>query len=616
MSRSRKSLKRRISLYLVYSPFLRLVIFNRWFRAAFLAIFAGGIFLALFLPKIWTSSPEDFLPVVKVSGLDLTAARKLKKTAAEAEARKDYNHANYCWQSAIFRNGADATAIRGFLRNVLNLTDLDRRTVGVSYGQSTWLLRLEKTNALDVELCARVYEKFRWHDLIVQSFESQVDSLTLKARASYLKALFHVGRMEDFATHLEEWESKLTDPELPVYRRAYLAGWSSSVESTQALEELREAARQDRGFDRKALRLYMMVSARRADLDGYEQSLARLTAMNEAAVLDHLGFWQLLLAEGRKDEALNLAQAFSRPPTSAMETIQLARVYQALGLLDESLAVLKQHAPEFHFSPEVWATYARVLEKQEDWEGLRAVALQIRRTSTEGHMAGFSYFLEGRTELAHQRVPTAEGAFRKAAEAQYDHAAVGYMIARDLSNIKYFDFARTILKKIESSYAERPDYWQLAFDAAYALRDGEWLLAAARRLHEFNPSDIQTINRYAASLMVNRTRPEEAVKLTLEMTSRYPNSPTAIINHCFALLLNNRSDEAKTWLERINPDGLDPVESSAYHLALFELNYNLGHFTEAWSASDRIFTSQLFPAQLDWLAERKKEMPPRLTSVL
>ena len=130
MAINRKRLKRQLSLFLIYSPFLRLVLFNKWFRAAVLLLLAGAIFLCLFPPKIWTLSPDGFLPVVKASGLDLTQARILKKNAAEAEARRDYAHANYCWQSAIVRNAADPDAVRGFLRNVLNLPDPDRRTIG------------------------------------------------------------------------------------------------------------------------------------------------------------------------------------------------------------------------------------------------------------------------------------------------------------------------------------------------------------------------------------------------------------------------------------------------------------------------------------------------------
>ena len=615
MSRSRKSLKRKLSLYLIYSPFLRLVLFNKWFRAAFLALLAGGVFLALFLPRMWTSSPDDFKPVVKVSWLDLTQARVLKKRAVEAERRKDYKHANYCWQASIVRNEADPVAVRGFLRNVLNLSEPDKRAVGVAFGQTTWLLRLEKTNVLDVELCARVYEKFRWHDLVVQSFEGQVKELTTEAKAIYLKSLFHVGRVEEFARMLEEVEERKRSPELHLYEAAYLAGWSSDPRAVGALEQLRKAAEDDGSFDRLSLRLYMLVSAKRGELEAYRSCLGRLGSMNEATVLEHIGYWRLLMGAGRTEEAQELARAFSRPPGTPIETVQLARIFQALELKEECREVLEQHAPAYYFSPEVWAAYATLLESEQDWEGMRGIALRMRRhPGVQGLLDGFSYFLEGRTELAQERRGPAEGAFRRAAEARYEQVAVGYMVARELNALKFFEGARKIFQKIESSYEERVDFWEAAFEAGYALRDGEWMLRAAKRLYELKPGDIQALNGYAASLMVNRARPAEAVRLTLEMTARYPNSPTAVLNHCFALLLNNRNGEAKDWLERINPEALDPVESSAYHLALFELNCNLKNYGEAWRASDKIFTSQLFPAQLEWLAARQKEMPPRLTS--
>lgn len=615
MPLNRKRWKRQLSLLLIYSPFLRLVLFNKWFRAAILLILAGILFLALYLPKIWTLSPDGFLPVVKASGLDLTQARILKKSAAEAEARRDFDHANYCWQSAIVRNAADAHAIRGFLKNVLNLPDPDRRTVGVAYNQSIWLLRLEKTNSLDAELCIRIYNHFRWPDLVVQNFSGRAEDLTPAGRAGYLKALFNTGRAAEFITELEN-SPDLDDPELPLYRAAWLAGWSEDISSTAALHSLRGLATDETQINRLAIRLYMMVSARRSDLEGYAASLDRLARMNEATVLDHIGYWRLLLNAGRESEAVALARGFSRPPGTPIETVQLARICHALELPDLSLEILRQHTSAFYFSAEVWATYANLLEDTRDWQAMRAIALQMRRhPGTEGFLDGFSHLLEGRSELAQQRLAPAETAFRKAAAAHYDNAAVGFMIARELAKLDHHDLARTVLHKIRPEYEDRLDYWQAAFDSAFALRDGPWLLESARHVYEMQPHEIQAINRYAASLMVNRAEPEEAIRLTLQMTGAYPDSPAAVINHAFALLLNRRFEEARHWLGRIRPAALDPIQSSAYHLALFELHLHSKSYDDAWRASDKIFATQLFPAQRDWLEQSKTQMPPRLTTL-
>ena len=78
---SRRALKRKLGSALIYSPFIRLLLFNVWFQFAFGAAFCLAIATALYLPKIWTASPAGFLPVVKVSALDKTQNWALKRSA-------------------------------------------------------------------------------------------------------------------------------------------------------------------------------------------------------------------------------------------------------------------------------------------------------------------------------------------------------------------------------------------------------------------------------------------------------------------------------------------------------------------------------------------------------
>ena len=118
-----------------------------------------------------------------------------------------------------------------------------------------------------------------------------------------------------------------------------------------------------------------------------------------------------------------------------METIQLARIYNSLGLEEPCLEVLKKYTSTFYFSAEIWATYANILEDHQDWQAMRAIALQMRRQrGVEGLLDGFSHLLEGRSELAQGRVAPAEAAFGKAAAANYDNASVGFMIAKELAS--------------------------------------------------------------------------------------------------------------------------------------------------------------------------------------
>src|SRR5687767_12210407 len=96
---NRKKLKRELGNKLIYSPFIRLVLFNVWFQLAFGAAVLVTIFIALYLPKIWVVSPEGFLPEVKVSGLDMTQNWSLKRAARKAMAEREFNRAGQSWEA-------------------------------------------------------------------------------------------------------------------------------------------------------------------------------------------------------------------------------------------------------------------------------------------------------------------------------------------------------------------------------------------------------------------------------------------------------------------------------------------------------------------------------------
>jgi hypothetical protein len=83
--RRRSSWKHKRSNKLVYSPFLRMLVLKPGFRLAVIAFALLLCFLALFLPTIWTMSPKGFLPILKVSELDLAQAWLAKRGARRAQ---------------------------------------------------------------------------------------------------------------------------------------------------------------------------------------------------------------------------------------------------------------------------------------------------------------------------------------------------------------------------------------------------------------------------------------------------------------------------------------------------------------------------------------------------
>jgi hypothetical protein len=64
---------------------LAVLYYDVWFRLAAMVLILSGVFLAAVLPKIWTATPDGFLPVVRISGLDLVQAWSLRRSAEKFE---------------------------------------------------------------------------------------------------------------------------------------------------------------------------------------------------------------------------------------------------------------------------------------------------------------------------------------------------------------------------------------------------------------------------------------------------------------------------------------------------------------------------------------------------
>jgi hypothetical protein len=139
--------------------------------------------------------------------------------------------------------------------------------------------------------------------------------------------------------------------------------------------------------------------------------------------------------------------------------------------------------------------------------------------------------------------------------------------------------------------------------------DNTAVLKAAQHRYNLKPESVEECNRYAAALMLNRAHSDEAIKLTFQLYSRYPNSHAAIINHSCALLLNHRAPEARGLLEKLNPASLGINEAQAYYLALFEAYHDLKLWDMAAALEVKINSAALFPIQKQWLELQRKDIP-------
>jgi predicted Zn-dependent protease len=595
-------------------PLLRVLLYERWFRLAFLAFALVFVFLALFLPKIWRTSRTGFMPVVKVSGLDLVQAWSLQRTARKAMAAGKFDEANYAWQAALANNRADPALVRGALGCVME--DPGRPKNGdQAIREAFWLLRLTGTNLVDLELAAQVFDRYKYYESIITLVQPRSDQMTPILAGAYLKALFSQGRIQEFDRLWNDYSRKFNavrnDPDLKLYRDAYLVGWGPADSVTAARQEL-DRAMDDPNRRLLACRLKLALSTHQMNAAEYNHALQKLAEWHEDSLSYHIGYWAVLLATGQRAEAARLLQAYPERPTTALELAELAQLYLRLGMRDEGLKLLQRSVTDFGQVPIFWVTYADLLADAKRWEELRNLAVQIRsQDAVRDPLAAFSYFLEGRAELALGRDSTALAAFQKASDRDCPYPGLALRMASQLLEFGHANLARPILARLEKPLKDDPAYWLLVFKAADKEKDVKSMVSAATRCYELTPHEPMAINNYAAALLIGRQNPQDAIRLTIQLLSENPNSVYAMVNHSAALLLNERASEAEALLHRVRTNQLDRAQSSIYYMDLFETYYRLRQFDRAWSYLDRIETNLLYPTQQQWLKQTRQQLPPR-----
>ncbi len=603
--------KAQISARFADYPLLQLLLFDVRFRIVLTCLFIFFVCGLLFLPKMWTTSPKGFLPIVKVSALDLVQAWSLKRNALRLMEVSEFEHANQAWQNAVANNPADPELLRNYLRCFLK-SEAPRTKASPAFQQSFWLLRLAQTNLSDLELTAQLFEHYRYSEFLISLLQSHKDKFTPALESTYLKALFNIGQVQEFNTRWNQVGAKLAaDQELPYYHLAYLAGWGPVQSQSEARQKL-EAAFQDPACAILAHQLQLAVSLQLVEPERYQASLQRLEEKRQDTQAEHINYWRLLTKVGRRPEAVELARTSAFVPASAWETVELAQIHSQLGLHKQALDVLKRYVPEYGYTARPWVTYANSLMEARQWEELRSIALKIRTMEgVKDRLAGYSYYLEGRAELALGRHTTAEMAFRQIPVSPLDDNSVASIVANDLLKLSYPAIARDLLQKREKDFVRDFNYWMLLFSAADQLKDVDLMLSASSKAYQLNPNDPIIVNNHAAALLISRQQPDEVIKLTLLFVSQNPDSILARINHSAALLLNGRPLEAEKLLKTVNTSELTRSQIAIYNLDLFEMHLALQQYELAWKTRNLIEPQFLYPTQRKWLEEAEKLLPAR-----
>lgn len=606
----RKS-KERLYQRLAYYPVLRLVVFNVWYRLLAVSVLLVVALGALGLLKVWRATPPGFLPVVKHSWLDRLQAWSLRRTAEKLAAAGRWEQSLHAWRQAWANSPGNPELARGWMRTALRCPEAPK-LAALAYGQASWLWRLTHTNKADVELTAQVFRRCQMQAVLLHWLAGLEADLTPATEAAYLKSLFDRGQFERFAQRWRAAEKRLPqEPELPLYRAAYLAAWGPPETASEGRRQL-AAASVGGSQSILASRLLLSVSWQLRDEADCQAALRRLEEARADTLGDYVIHWRLLVASGHKEEAKRLVESNLAVPSSASEALQAAEVCLALGLEQRARQMLALFLSQGGFDLDLCVRYAALLLEAKQWSEARSLALQIRaRPNLPSSMIAFSHYLEGHAEFGRGDSQAALAAFDQAAALECDEPALSLTIAESLIELGFVRPAGALLQRLQAKLANDPAYWLVLTKVAHAQKDAALLLRATERACHLDPRNGIAANNYAAALLISRTQPDQAIKLTRQLLQQLPAALEPRVNHASALLLNRRTAEAQDLLANVDTTRLSAEEASQYHRAVFEVCLNLGKTKEAWAAYDRIDKPRLYPVQAQWLEAAIKSLPPR-----
>lgn len=615
------SWRERLGERLADYPLLRTLLFNPWFALAFGLVSALALTAVISLPKFWVSTPPGFQPVIRVNLLDRVQARSLRAAAERHAAAGRHREAAQAWQGAVMNDPGNLHLHRAMFRHLAEAPLLPLAQVSRSFYRVNWMLQLSGTNRADLELAAQALDHYGLAEDVFSLLEPTAAELSPSLEPAYLKALFQVGRYEEFGRRWDQRSpeaARSEDWHLNLCRAAYLAGWGPVEEAPSQRARLRAALDDpDPGLATYACRLEMTVAARLLDPESYRAALQRLELRGEDRATDHARYWRLLKAVGRPDEARALVRSFNRPPDTAFDVVQMADALNELDLKDDLLAFLQRHVLEFGYSPNVWSvavwsSYVDTLAAGAHWEQLREAARQMRMVrGSLAVLGGLSHFLEGWVLQEQGAAEAARDEFLEAIRQGFPIGSVGLRVARRLIELGHPDLALQTLLPLEARLGNDLAYWRAVFQACYLQRQDETLLLrAAMRAHELAPDSLEWKNNYAAALLINQRRPELAAALTLDLliadgARRHPGN---LINHAVALSLNQRFEEATALLAELDPDLLTPMQREAYELAWLQIHHAQARWTDVRRTLDQLRSVKLFPAQQRWLETIRRDL--------
>ena len=608
--RSRSSLVKWAQNFFRYSPgILQFIHIVRVDRLLILALFLVVSVIAgttLFVVKIWTTTPKDFKPEVKVSLLDQVQAWSLRKSAREYQAGGDNVAAATAWASALANNLADVSGHRRHLETLIELdADFENRDP-LLRTSVFWLAKLTQTNRAEMPLLARSLSEIGDPVLTLSMIGPQYDeSVSEDVVEVYGRALFEGGKFREFREFLAglSKEQRQND-QFRLYELTITCIRSDLATSLKAEREL-EGFLQHEDLREQALALLFDVAAFNKDLEVAIERLRALTEANLRRPVQTLALTQLLVDDGQLEVAKELLSLLEEVDLDGAETARRIELLHAVGEKDLAEQAAEAGYLKFGHSPFYCLAYSRYLIASENWARLILLSSQVRANVDQifaEYVTGISYFWEG---LALLRKGHPEKAKRLFAQIRLHTPApsLALFMAAKIRQEGFPEESAGLYSTVRGEeFGNDFQYWFDRFLSAYESMNAADALLAAEKAYELKSDNLSATANYCAALLVNEVNLPVALSLAQTVRMKLPGTPVAALNYGLALAMNQRSDEALTHLKRIRVEVLNAEQQSLYWYIFLVAS----HFEETSDGAKEAFESVspvfLMPAQRERLA--------------
>lgn len=578
-----------------------------------IAVLVAGFF-ALSFAKIWRVTPSYVLPVYRISIVDWVQSKMLLRSARAQSAAGNYRLSLHAWRGAMANHPASLEVLRSWLAAAGKAEDRVLTEVGIPLGEASWLLRLSRTNLMDVEQTLRLMDRAgQPAELLVLGVPFK-DRLSSSGAGWVAKAAFDEGDMRLFdalwTRHADAFEG---DKALSLRREAWKAVWGPPSMAAEGMARL-TAAQADGTWRHLALDLGRRVAAVRADL--VEQERLLMLEMNEgtAGVREHAELWLMVANRGRKDEAMRMARE-ALPVLdvrNARQAWTVGRALMGLGMMEDAARFFRGGKVAGYRDVSLWLLHAEALHAMQSWDGLRELAIEMARLlggRSEADVVFHSWQAVAEAKLNKKDAAMAAASRAKVAPV-HDHRLAVHL-AEWLDDAGLSDAALALLRKAEGSMSNSVKYWSQRFLAAAWASEVEDMLESSRRALALAPKDPRASNNRAAALIWGRGSLAEAVQLTFENTARFPGNTIYALNHAMALIENDRLAEARGVLDGIKAGPpSDRVEANR-RFAWVLLEAREGNKAKALEQAGDIDRLRLAPLQVARLAEIERKLRRR-----